>query len=240
MLSPKRLGFLLWDDLGPSPAKSFQHRRSLAPSLQGGPCRGSEPQRLLQADGPCGFELFVMFTRLPMKHTRSLLLAVLLCAQILVTACSGHKSVKLPASSPPSSELQAYSLDELLVHHEGLRLNPYYDTASKLSIGVGRNLSDTGISEEEAMFLLHNDIGRINRTLDAKLPWWRGLSETRRKVLVSMAFNLGVAGLLQFTNMLSALEDGDYAAAAEHMLASRWAQQVGNRALELAYLMENG
>jgi lysozyme len=59
-------------------------------------------------------------------------------------------------------------------------------------------------------------------------------------VLISMAFNLGVQGLLGFTRMLSYSQDGDYSGAAEEMLSSKWATQVGNRAVELAGMMENG
>ncbi|RYU58433.1 lysozyme [Methylolobus aquaticus] len=136
--------------------------------------------------------------------------------------------------------LESYTLEELLIHHEGLRLKPYLDSANKLTIGVGRNLADTGITEQEARYLLQNDVQRASRELDEKLPWWRELSETRRKVMISMVFNLGMTRLLDFHDMLSAAQEGDYSAAAKHMLDSRWAGQVGRRATELAYLMENG
>lgn len=152
----------------------------------------------------------------------------------------GNRHVAPPPSSLSASQLEAFSIDELLIRHEGLRLKPYADAGNRLTIGVGRNLDDSGITREEAMLLLHNDIERVSRELDQKLPWWRGLSETRQKVLVSMAFNLGMPKLLGFRNMLAALEEGDFSAAAGHMLASRWAGQVGSRAAELAYMMENG
>jgi lysozyme len=166
---------------------------------------------------------------------------LLLVAALALAACGGNKKhVQLPPSSPQASALEAYSLDDLLIYHEGLRLKPYTDVGNRLTIGVGRNLADNGISKEEAMLLLHNDIQRASQALDEKLPWWRSLSETRQKVMVSMVFNLGIKGLLGFHDMLAAAEDGDFSAAAQHMLASRWASQVGNRAVELAYMMENG
>lgn len=157
-----------------------------------------------------------------------------------ISGCASKKHIKLPASALPTSSLQSYSLDELLIHHEGLRLKPYMDSGNTLTIGVGRNLDELGISKEEALLLLHNDIARITNELDENLPWWRSLSDARKKVLISMAFNLGISKLLSFNQMLSALESGDYSAAAEQMLSSKWASQVGNRALELAYMMENG
>jgi lysozyme len=157
-----------------------------------------------------------------------------------VVGCASQPPISLPPTSPAPAVLQAYSLEELLIHHEGLRLKPYVDSANKLTIGVGRNLADTGITEQEALYLLHNDVQRASRELDGKLPWWRDLSETRRRVMVSMVFNLGMSRLLDFHDMLSAAQEGDYSAAAKHMLDSRWASQVGRRAVELAYLMENG
>jgi len=157
-----------------------------------------------------------------------------------ISGCASKPHIKLPSSALPASALQSYSLDELLIYHEGLRLKPYMDSGNTLTIGVGRNLDELGISKEEAMILLHNDIIRVSNELDEHLPWWRSLSDTRQKVLISMAFNLGISKFLSFQQMLSALESGDYSAAAEHMLSSKWASQVRNRAMELAYLMENG
>jgi len=73
-----------------------------------------------------------------------------------LAGCAGQPVVSLPPSSTPPSVLRSYSLEELLVHHEGLRLKPYLDTSGKWTIGVGRNLSDSGISEEEAFYLLRS------------------------------------------------------------------------------------
>ena len=157
-----------------------------------------------------------------------------------LAGCAGQPAVSLPPSATPPEVLRAYTMEELLVHHEGLRLKPYLDSANKWTIGIGRNLSDSGISEDEAFYLLRHDLQRVTRELDQNLPWWRELSEVRQKVVVSMAFNLGISGLLGFRDMLSAAEAGDYSTAARHMLGSRWAAQVGRRAVELAYLMENG
>ena len=123
--------------------------------------------------------------------------------------------------------------------HEGLRLNPYYCTAGKLTIGIGRNLESNGISKAEAFFMLENDLIRLVSELDDQIPWWRDLSETRRRVLVDMAFNLGTFGLMKFKNPLAAIQGGDYATAAQEMLDSRWAEQVGKRAKTLASAMES-
>lgn len=131
-------------------------------------------------------------------------------------------------------------LRRALVRHEGLKLKTYRCTAGKLSIGVGRNLDDVGISETEAMVLLENDINGVVRDLDRAIPWWAGLDDARREVLANMAFNLGLPTLLTFRNTLAAIKDGRYKEAAALMLQSRWATQVGHRARELAAQMETG
>ena len=130
------------------------------------------------------------------------------------------------------------SLTEQLILHEGLRQNPYYCTAGKLTIGVGRNLEAVGISKSEAMFMLENDIIRVMGELDEHLPWWRELSQVRRHVLVDNGVQSGVFGLMKFQNALKAMQDERFADAAVEMLDSRWAQQVGNRAKTLAKMME--
>lgn len=131
-------------------------------------------------------------------------------------------------------------LIEQIKRHEGVRLTPYRCPAGKLSIGVGRNLDDVGISLEEAEYLLSRDLDRAFLGLSKSLPYFQDLDSVRQGVLVNMAFNLGLSGLLRFQRMLSAVERGDYAGAAVEMLDSAWAGQVGGRARELARQMETG
>lgn len=124
--------------------------------------------------------------------------------------------------------------------HEGERLTPYRCTAGKLTIGVGRNLEDRGITREESAMLLANDITREERELVRALPWVAKLDEVRQRVLLDMSFNLGLAGLLGFKNTLATIERGDYQRAAAMMLDSRWARQVGQRAERLSRMMATG
>jgi lysozyme len=124
-----------------------------------------------------------------------------------------------------------------LLQDEGLRLKPYRCTAGRLTIGVGRNLDDRGISETEAFMLLDNDIGDCWTRLSANLPWVADAPENVQEVLVNMAFNLGMDGLLQFTTALGHLQACRYAEAAQAMLASKWTRQVGKRAERLAEMV---
>jgi len=119
-------------------------------------------------------------------------------------------------------------------------LKPYTDAAGKISIGVGRNLTDVGISEDEADYLLDNDISSILHQLVARIAIFGSLDTTRQNVLADMAMNLGIEGLLRFHKMLAAIEAHDFEKAADEMLDSKWATQVGKRATELAAMMRTG
>ena len=130
-------------------------------------------------------------------------------------------------------------LTKQLQRDEGLRLMPYKDSVGKLTIGIGRNLDDRGITEVEALSLLRNDIDIVEAEL-TKLPIYRKLDEVRQTVLANMAFNIGVPRLLKFRQTWIALDAGDYAKAADEMLDSTWAQQVGLRAVRLSEMMRTG
>lgn len=131
-------------------------------------------------------------------------------------------------------------LAEQLKKHEGLRLKPYTDTVGKLTLGIGRNLEDKGITEQEALFMLNNDVDYFYSQLDKRITWFKHLDDSRQNVLVNMAFNLGVAGLLTFKNMLKECGEGHFYAASKEMIKSKWAEQVGYRAEELSQQMRTG
>lgn len=134
-------------------------------------------------------------------------------------------------------------IDELIEHlkaEEGVKLKPYRCTQNRLTIGVGRNLDDVGISEEEADILLMSDIRRVHDQLDRNFPWWRGLSTPRRIALSSMCFQLGLYGLSKFKNMLAAMEAEDWDEAATQALDSLWARQTPGRAGRLAKKIREG
>lgn len=127
-----------------------------------------------------------------------------------------------------------------LERDEGLRLHPYRDTVGKLTIGIGRNLDDVGISEAEARFMLANDAARAERDARRALPSFDDLSDARKRALVNMSFNLGLPRLLGFKNMLAALAAGDYERAAAEALDSVWARQVGDRAERIVTMIREG
>lgn len=131
-------------------------------------------------------------------------------------------------------------LERTLTTDEGCKQKPYRDTVGKLTIGVGRNLDDRGLSADEIQLLLRNDIAIATRGARQLVPTFDALSDARQEVLVNMAFNLGLPRLSGFKRFLAALAEGDFDQAAEEMLDSKWARQVGYRSIRLARVMEKG
>ena len=121
-----------------------------------------------------------------------------------------------------------------------MELKPYRDSLGILSIGVGRNLDEVGITEGEAITLLDHDIDRARADLARAFPWTNNLDPVRRDALTNMCFNMGIGRLRGFGKMLRALEAGDWLEAAAQALESRWAVQVGSRAKELAQMIRSG
>ena len=132
------------------------------------------------------------------------------------------------------------SLKDQLVRDEELRLKPYTDSVGKLTIGVGRNLTDKGISFQEAQGLLANDIADATADLQAKLPWTATLDDVRKGAMLNMTFNMGIGGLLEFHDFLARMQRGDFPGAAGAMLDSLWARQVGTRATRLSIQIQSG
>jgi len=123
-----------------------------------------------------------------------------------------------------------------LRRHEGTVLNAYPDHLGYWTIGVGRMIDERrggGISEAEAEHLLANDIDRIAARLQHE-PGFRNSPSEVKRALVNMAFQMGIKGLLGFTNMWRALEQHDYETAATEALDSKWANQTPTRANEVA------
>jgi lysozyme len=150
---------------------------------------------------------------------------------------------------------------EELIKHEGLKLQVYKDTLGIDTIGIGRNLEDRGISQEElddldipnmdviyeygiteadAVYLAQNDVQIVEDELLRAHPCVDRLDSVRQLILMDMAFNMGVPRLCKFQKMWNAIHEEKYDVAAKEMLDSRWANQVKSRAIKLANAMHNG
>lgn len=149
---------------------------------------------------------------------------------------SGLHSLLGKASMSPEMRSQ---LKTLIVKHEGYKNFPYFDSVGKLTIGVGYNISDRGLPDTWIDSQLQEDIDYFYRELDFNFPWFSKLNHARQIALIDMCF-MGFKKFLSFKKMLSAFEKQDYNTAAKEILNSRYASQVGNRAKDLAYIIEKG
>ena len=135
---------------------------------------------------------------------------------------------------------------QMLVRHEGVVCHVYKCTAEppRDTIGCGRNLSDNGISEDEAMYLLDNDIKRVKEELNKNFGAWRTMPEKARMVCIDMVFNLGITGFMRFKKTRQLMELGLWLEASEEILRSRYRIQLPNRSAfnsrQLALCGQNG
>ena len=98
-------------------------------------------------------------------------------------------------------------------------------------MGVGKDLAD---------MILRNKIHNIKEEMIDRYDWIVMLTSERRNVIIDMAYNMGFAGLNTFRKMIRAIRNCDWDKAADEMLDSKWAKQVGGRAKELAKIMREG
>ena len=139
-------------------------------------------------------------------------------------------------------------LIEELRRDECVRYKPYLDTEGHPTVGVGHNLdahplpsgTEYPLTDAQVDSILIDDLTHTFSCLDKHIGWWRTLTYARQRALVNMCFNMGINSLLEFHHTLGCITSGDYEGAAEAMLASRWAAQVGDRSVRLADMMEAG
>lgn len=125
-----------------------------------------------------------------------------------------------------------------LVLHENERNYPYVDTVGKISIGIGYNLSDRGLSDDWIDKQFQEDVEYFYKNL-CEFSWFHLLNEDRQIILIDMAF-MGWKRFLEFEKMIQALEERDYESAAHEMMASKWAEEVKDRAVKLSQGMRIG
>lgn len=119
---------------------------------------------------------------------------------------------------------------EMLIRHEGTMCTLYQCTEDKWTIGVGRNLTDRGITEDESMYLLDNDIKRVMNQLDEYWTIWRSFPEKGQMVCLDMCFQMGIKGFMGFRRTRALMEMGMWLEASEELLDSKYAIQTSNRA----------
>ena len=122
-------------------------------------------------------------------------------------------------------------LIEMLKLHEGVRSKVYMCSAGYETIGVGRNIAESGLglSDDEIEYLLNNDIKRVREELEDNYFWFAALNEVRQDAMIDISFNLGLTRLRGFVKALEAMSREQFDIAADEFMDSRWSQQVGYR-----------
>ena len=118
-----------------------------------------------------------------------------------------------------------------LIDFEGLILKSYTCPTGYTSVGVGRNLETNGITEEEAMYLLNNDITNVIKDLDKHWIAWRKLPITAQYVCIDVVFNMGINTWMSLRMTRSYMELNEWEKAGDELLNSKYAEQVGRRAI---------
>lgn len=134
---------------------------------------------------------------------------------------------------------------DLLELDEGNERKPYIDSVGKVSIGIGFNLTDVGLYPEEIDFIFKNRVAKVEEFLEKKVPFYHELDDVRKAVLIDMCYNMGEEpfdndGFKDWPIFMGQVQSGDYVSAAANMLATKWAGQVGQRAVRLSKMMETG
>jgi len=132
---------------------------------------------------------------------------------------------------------------EMLRKHEGVETHAYVDTVGKVTIGVGRNIDKNlglGLSAAEIDYLLANDLQRVEAELSQTFEWYDSLNDARKDAMMDICFNLGLPRLMLFKKSLAAMSNRHYEIAAVELLDSRWAVQVGQRAITISEIIRTG
>lgn len=122
-------------------------------------------------------------------------------------------------------------------------LHAYQDHLGYWTIGVGILIDSRkggGLLPEESEFIFRNRLRLIEAELADRIPWITKLDPARRGVLLNMAYQMGISGLMGFKKTLATVESGHYQKAAVEMLGSKWAQQTPARAHRLSQQMRTG
>jgi lysozyme len=132
-----------------------------------------------------------------------------------------------------------FDLKNWIKKHEGLHSHSYLDETGNLIIGWGHNINEKGLRIDEANLIFDNDFEQCIDEL-SYFKWYKDQPDNVKGALIDMCFNLGIGRLLGFRKMISALMRNDYTQAAIECLDSKWAEQVGERAKDVALMLRQG
>ena len=139
------------------------------------------------------------------------------------------------------------ALREQLKIDEGVKYEIYKDHLGYPTFGIGHLITENdpehgepdgkGISEDRVNEVFATDVAKFVSESKILFPDLDELPDVAQQVIVNMAFNMGRPRLSKFKNFIAGVNDRDWVRAAEEMMDSRWADQVGARATRLRNLI---
>ncbi len=121
---------------------------------------------------------------------------------------------------------------------EGFRATAYKDINGYLTIGYGFCV-DQGISQFAATALLQAQIQERDQALQS-YQWYKDLDPVRQSVIIDVSFNVGINGLLHFTDTITALTNKNWAGAKQALLDSKAARELLPRYIRLSDILLTG
>jgi lysozyme len=121
----------------------------------------------------------------------------------------------------------------------GEKLKLYTDTKNKVTIGIGHNIQDKGITVATSRFMCSEDIDEAENELNRCISWWKSKPDNVKLVLLNMMFNMGANKLMGFVKTLQLIKEDKFKEASVEMLNSAWANQVGKRAVRLSNMLKS-
>lgn len=88
--------------------------------------------------------------------------------------------------------------------------------------------------------MLDEDIDICINELQQTVSYWDELPEIVQEALVNLCFNMGIKRLMAFKKTFGYLREQQYDKAADELLDSRYANQVGERAEDVADMIREG
>ena len=140
------------------------------------------------------------------------------------------------------------NVTDLIAREEGFSASPYLCSEGYPTVGYGQRIGPQGVDvslyefeipEPVARQWLQENIRQIENSL-SRYSWYQQCNADRAAVLVSMAYQIGLSGLLRFRKMIAAIEDNDWPEAERQALDSRWARQTPRRAAHHAEVLRTG
>lgn len=142
------------------------------------------------------------------------------------------------------------SVTIVIKREEGYKERPYHCSEGYLTVGIGWKIGPKNVDLESVKYMsvsvqvaelkLSERIFELREELASKIPFFFLQTTPRQSMLISLAYQLGVDGLMKFKNMLKAIEDRDYDLAYSEGLDSRWAKQTPERAVRQMHTMKHG